>query len=50
MTSLWELTDEKLIEAYIKAALLKLDASFIDMLVEEIESRGLEDTKILTVS
>ncbi|MCM3663601.1 sporulation histidine kinase inhibitor Sda [Mesobacillus subterraneus] len=50
MTSLWELTDEKLIEAYSKATLLKLDASFIDMLVEEIESRGLDNNLSLSVS
>ncbi|MEH7444571.1 sporulation histidine kinase inhibitor Sda [Heyndrickxia sp. MSNUG] len=44
ISSLWELTDEKLIEAYQKATLLKLDDTFIEMLIEEIGSRGLEDT------
>ncbi|RSD25233.1 sporulation histidine kinase inhibitor Sda [Mesobacillus subterraneus] len=42
MSSLWELTDEKLIEAYHKATLLNLDATFIAMLIEEIDNRGLD--------
>ncbi|WP_246861241.1 sporulation histidine kinase inhibitor Sda [Bacillus sp. REN3] len=43
ISSLWELTDEKLIEAYRKAALLKLDVTFITMLEEELENRGLAE-------
>ncbi|WP_226643228.1 sporulation histidine kinase inhibitor Sda [Mesobacillus subterraneus] len=39
---LWELSDEKLIEAYQQATLMNLDESFIGMLIEEIETRGLE--------
>ncbi|CAM3952881.1 sporulation histidine kinase inhibitor Sda [Mesobacillus thioparans] len=41
ISGLWELNDEKLIEAYEKATLLSLDDSFIEMLIEEIDSRGL---------
>lgn len=50
ISSLWELTDEKLIEAYQKATLLELDETFIEMLIEEIENRGLENLKIHYVS
>ncbi|MEH7887029.1 sporulation histidine kinase inhibitor Sda [Bacillus sp. JJ1609] len=50
ISSLWELTDEKLLEAYQKAALLKLDDTFIEMLIEEIDSRGLEHTTSFYVS
>ncbi|WP_353654039.1 sporulation histidine kinase inhibitor Sda [Bacillus sp. ISL-55] len=39
---LWELSDEKLIEAYQQATLLNLDENFIEMLIEEIDTRGLE--------
>ncbi|MFT9599867.1 sporulation histidine kinase inhibitor Sda [Mesobacillus sp.] len=39
---LWELSDEKLIEAYQQATLLNLDKNFIEMLIEEIDTRGLE--------
>jgi hypothetical protein len=42
ISSLWELTDEKLIEALQKATLLKLDDTFIEMLAEELDSRGLD--------
>jgi hypothetical protein len=38
---LWELSDEKLIEAYQQATLLNLDENFIEMLIEEIDTRGL---------
>ncbi|MBS8265769.1 sporulation histidine kinase inhibitor Sda [Mesobacillus boroniphilus] len=41
ISSLWEITDEKLIEAYQKATLLNLDETFIEMLIDEIESRGI---------
>ena len=37
-----ELSDEKLIEAYQQATLMNLEESFIEMLIEEIETRGLE--------
>lgn len=50
ISSLWELTDEKLIEAYLKATLLKLDDTFIELLIEEIGCRGLEDKISLYVS
>ncbi|WP_084135330.1 sporulation histidine kinase inhibitor Sda [Mesobacillus selenatarsenatis] len=39
---LWELSDEKLIEAYQQATLMNLDETFIEMLIEEIATRGLE--------
>jgi hypothetical protein len=42
MSLLWELSDEKLIEAYQQATLLNLDESFIEMLIEELDNRGLE--------
>ncbi|WP_084221664.1 sporulation histidine kinase inhibitor Sda [Mesobacillus stamsii] len=41
ISTLWELTDEKLEEAYQQATLLHLDDSFIEMLLEEMISRGL---------
>jgi hypothetical protein len=44
ISSLWELTDEKLIEAYHKATLLELDTNFIEMLIEELDSRGLDNS------
>lgn len=50
ISSLWELTDEKLIEAYHKATLLKLDDTFIEMLESELSARGLENTIRLCVS
>lgn len=50
ISSLWELTDEKLIEAYHKATLLNLDENFIEMLIEEIDNRGIESVKIEYVS
>ncbi|WP_267892332.1 sporulation histidine kinase inhibitor Sda [Mesobacillus jeotgali] len=39
---LWELSDEKLLEAYQQATLMNLDETFIEMLIEEIDTRGLE--------
>ncbi|WLR57801.1 sporulation histidine kinase inhibitor Sda [Mesobacillus subterraneus] len=42
ITLLWELSDEKLIEAYQQATLLNLDEPFIEMLIEELDTRGLE--------
>ncbi|WP_079506659.1 sporulation histidine kinase inhibitor Sda [Mesobacillus jeotgali] len=47
---LWELSDEKLIEAYQQATLLNLDESFIEMLIEELDNRGLEALKTQYVS
>ncbi|MEW8970529.1 MAG: sporulation histidine kinase inhibitor Sda [Mesobacillus sp.] len=44
ISTLWELTDEKLLEAYKKATLLNLDVTFIEMLAEEINNRGLESS------
>jgi hypothetical protein len=44
ISSLWELTDEKLIEAYYKATLLELDTNFIEMLIEELDNRGLDNS------
>ncbi|WP_396654835.1 sporulation histidine kinase inhibitor Sda [Mesobacillus jeotgali] len=50
ISSLWELTDEKLIEAYQKATLLELDETFIEMLIEEIENRGIKSLRNQYVS
>jgi hypothetical protein len=41
MSSLWELTDEKLMEAYSLATRLHLDSTFIVMLEDELKTRGL---------
>ncbi|MBT2643586.1 sporulation histidine kinase inhibitor Sda [Bacillus sp. ISL-41] len=50
MSTLWELTDEKLLEAYQKATLLNLDETFIEMLIEEINNRGLNSLENQYVS
>ncbi|MBT2661789.1 sporulation histidine kinase inhibitor Sda [Bacillus sp. ISL-45] len=50
ISTLWELTDEKLLEAYQKATLLNLDVTFIEMLIEEINNRGLNSLKNQYVS
>ncbi|MGV2939763.1 sporulation histidine kinase inhibitor Sda [Mesobacillus sp. LC4] len=44
ISTLLDLTDEKLLEAYQKATLLNLDVTFIEMLAEEINNRGLESS------
>ncbi|UYZ21621.1 sporulation histidine kinase inhibitor Sda [Mesobacillus jeotgali] len=50
ISTLWELTDEKLLEAYQKATLLNLDETFIEMLMEEINNRGLKSLEKQYVS
>ncbi|WP_353050114.1 sporulation histidine kinase inhibitor Sda [Bacillus sp. ISL-41] len=50
ISTLWELTDEKLLEAYQKATLLNLDETFIEMLIEEINNRGLNSLENQYVS
>jgi hypothetical protein len=42
MSSLKILTDQDLLEAYMKANKYKLETQFIETLLEEIKRRGLE--------
>lgn len=39
-----KLTNELLIESYVKAIELKLDHDFVELLVHELETRNLDDS------